>query len=471
MKHQRNWKFLLAFAFSLSLVFSMTACGKDKDNSKGGSSVSSRNSEGSDDGNSPVAEENLLDNDDYDSTVEKEFPVRFSGEAPCNLAIILGNHANAYQMPYSYVAPLLEDVSTYGGNVIFVVSDGDPRNNIKMLSVNPPDTDWSDRRKKEYVQNNLNELGTYFKRRYAQTEGNATLDAIISADDNLQSTAGEKIMVVMDSGYSTSGRLEFGSLTNVDIISLVDNLDKQNKIPNLSEYKYVYWFGLNQVAPPQDKGTDTDNILVHDIWSSVLQRAGISDYYFNPKTIGSYLLEKEKELPSVPVIEVSEDLPIVETPPDVSLPDYNGKTFRFIDSGWNDNRADSEKNSDGIDFIDKHEAEDLAQSIADEFNKGQEQIVLIGCSAKVGGAESSIEAGEQRANLVKNLLVSYGIDESKIVCYGAGYSDERLYHNDINEDGSLNQTKAQLNRAVYVFSPEDEIAKSYPMDFGGGNAE
>ena len=104
---------------------------------------------------------------------------------------------------------------------------------------------------------------------------------------------------------------------------------------------------------------------------------------------------------------------------------------------------------------------------ADEYEKVNAEIslegkiVIIGTTASVGNKSTAVTFSRKRAETIKNLIVSEGIDASRILVYGAGFSDSRLVQDDLDKNGNLDERIAPYNRAVNILDVDNTIAKSY----------
>ncbi len=117
-------------------------------------------------------------------------------------------------------------------------------------------------------------------------------------------------------------------------------------------------------------------------------------------------------------------------------------------------------------FIDETAAKEALKPVADAILAHPEASILIaGTTATDGTQESCVSLSNERAEAVKNLLVSaFGVPESQIQTIGLGYADDpfvrgadRIPEGDVN--GQFVESEGAKNRRVVVMDAESEIAK------------
>ena len=386
---------------------------------------------------------------------------------PVNIAIVLGNHDNAYVQDLSLIADDVAQLYDRGGNLVVVVSDGNPEDTLDRVSIEKVDTSLSDANREEQITQNTNDLLYALGGYYAQASEVAALDAITVAANNLNAYKGEHIMVVLDTGFSTSGKLDLTQntveLQNIQTEEIINNLKNSNNIPELNNYS-IRWYGLNQPVSPQEKGTSSDEIKLKALWEGILNEGGATNIYFDSQTVSHEYWKDElpegwEELPPVATVEVSTDPTPwpeeieTETTPDgetiITELNFPEEKFEFL--------------GDSDEFVDPAQANENAKAIIEELNKyetSMQEIVLIGCTATVGDEEKSLDLSRRRAEAIRQLLIDNGIKTNEITCYGAGYSVPELFAEDVRQDtdenGKLIEDKAKQHRVVFGVSPNSE---------------
>ena len=89
------------------------------------------------------------------------------------------------------------------------------------------------------------------------------------------SSADVKEMLVYDSGFSTTGLLDFSSenLIEVEPAMIVERLSELHALPNLNGIKII-WTGLGEVCDEQDELSATYKHNLKNIWNEVIVAAG-----------------------------------------------------------------------------------------------------------------------------------------------------------------------------------------------------
>ena len=108
-----------------------------------------------------------------------------------------------------------------------------------------------------------------------------------------------------------------------------------------------------------------------------------------------------------------------------------------------------------IEWLDKNEAAKTLTPLVDVINKNEGQVVVAGSTATTeSSAESHRAFSLKRANVVKDMLVSLGADEQKIIPLGLGKTAHKYRVPDTgNFAGEENRAK---NRCVFIVSRDSE---------------
>ena len=108
-----------------------------------------------------------------------------------------------------------------------------------------------------------------------------------------------------------------------------------------------------------------------------------------------------------------------------------------------------------IEWLDKNEAAKTLTPLVDVINKNEGQVVVAGATATTeSSAESHRAFSLKRANVVKDMLVSLGADEQKIIPLGLGKTAHKYRVPDTgNFAGEENRAK---NRCVFIVSRDSE---------------
>ena len=116
--------------------------------------------------------------------------------------------------------------------------------------------------------------------------------------------------------------------------------------------------------------------------------------------------------------------------------------------------------SDSTEWIDEQAVAHTLRSVGDAINNSDDKVVVAGSTATTSSSElQHVEFSLERANKVKDMLVSLGAEEDKLVAIGIGKSFERYRVPDTGEYAT-DENRAK-NRAVYVISATTEKASYF----------
>lgn len=253
--------------------------------------------------------------------------------------------------------------------------------------------------------------------------------------------ADNKIIVVVDSGLSTSGLMKFqNNLINAEPTSLVEQLEAKEAIPDFTDIT-VKFIHLGDVATPQDEPTSQQVRKIEDIWKAVVEAGNgkcelVSSVPNEKKSDRKFLKVTEIDLPEEEAIEytVSSDI-------DISSPIIiSEKQVGFV--------------GDSDEYIDSESAMDTIKPIAEYLKKNKDiEILLIGTTAGDSDNSYTRSLSEDRANAVRNTLLSLGVEDGRIKTMGMGVMDP-WHISGVGTEGNL----ASQNRKVVMLDANSEIA-------------
>lgn len=401
------------------------------------------------------------------------------------MVVILGKHANAMEIPedaYDQIENLLDNV-VYGGYICAVISDSNP---TKIELVEDKNFFIEDARNSTILEKRIktrkSEIITTLKEltAVADSEEVDLLAAIREAKNVLSSSwsAGvkNKIIVIIDTGISTTGDLNF-----CDMDFLYDKPDINEIIQQLKDYEGIGVLpdlagvditfigttdGLAEVAAPQKTET-TDKKFIKDLWERVVTACDAKSINFESAagwskpnvytedatskfryvSVIPFFHEKVINIPDVLTYNpnTSDQQPILPEPPEVEI------KLESQMVGFKPDKAI---------YINEQNAKSTLRPYADELKDffklfPDEKIWIVGTSAAVvKNAKSGYDLSSQRAEAVKSTLVSeFGIPEDKLLTIGVGcvfpwWVDEF-------PNGTFDTSVAQANRAVFLLSNSD----------------
>lgn len=347
-----------------------------------------------------------------------------TGSAPGALAVIVGAHSNM-------VAPSLLDAvkteidsaSALGSPATVIVDDGSPTAaapvSLKTANDNPL-----------YRQDQVTQLKKSIDRTRADSPEVDLLAAITLAARSVSDATGPKTIVVIDSGLQTTGALRFqdqgGALLNANPDEVVAALRRTQQLPTLTGIRVVFT-GLGDTAAPQPPLPTPARTVLVTLWTKIIESAGAQAEIKQAPLPNTRTLNG---LPPVTVVPVAAQ----SIGPLPSITVLRDGTVGFI--------------PDQAAFRDPDQARavlaDYAKAIA-----GGKTALLTGTTASDGTTDYRRKLSEQRANAVRDLLISLGAPVDRIRTRGLG-SDFPGYVPDHDQKGNLDPLPAAQNRQVII---------------------
>ena len=219
-----------------------------------------------------------------------------------------------------------------------------------------------------------------------------------------------KYCLVIDNGICTTGTLSFfqeGFLT-AEPEEIVRKLAEKGGMPDLGGVTVVF-AGLGCTSSPQKEPGNEARARLETLWSLIVTESGgtaviAKDKYATETSDGEY---------PVSVVDFPPDQPFQFDPKQV---DFKAAAFlgedqvQFIGDKW--------------EYLYPDKAEEVIKPIADYMLENPElNLLLVGTTAGDETTEWTMELSKNRANTVKDTLVSLGVSENRITTRGLGSSD------------------------------------------------
>ena len=323
-------------------------------------------------------------------------------------------------------SPLVQDtiydtILEYG-YISVVVVDGEP----EMVAADSYDIDAQYKKaSKEKLKTDARAKATnliaYMESQVANDAQVDYLEGLRMAVRSLSSLEGydSKTIVVIGTGLSTQGgTLNFqNNLLSVEPEAVLDQLEEKNEIPDFTGITVV-WQQMGDVASPQEDLSQTQKKRLQEIWSGIVERGGgtfvYNDIMANP-------VDTETSYPAVDPVELPMDPPI----------------------GFDETMFDTEDESI------------LEEPIADYLIEHEQITVLLaGTTAGDEDSDYTMTLSQERADAVRDTLIQFGVDESRIVTVGLGSSDPWHVYG-AGYEGSI----ASGNRKVVLLDASSDTAK------------
>lgn len=350
-----------------------------------------------------------------------------------NLAIVLPG-ANSSKMDSDDLIEYIESAVEYCGNISIIQAQNNPYIECEIAI---PDriSGISNSKWESLVYDYQLQILSLIEDTQPVNEEVDLLASIELAARSLESaSSGSNVLVINHSGLSTEGTLNF---QNIDLESyvvedIVNQLIELEAIPNLDNVDVV-WLGCGDVTGNQEELSNIDRNQLIELWNEILIAGGANSVEF--KVDVSVATDTNEDFPYVTPINVtSKVIEVIEEGYTIVLDEYS---IEFVASSAELITEESEV------------IEEIQELIDYMLVNTQCCIMVSGTTAKAGSEESCISLSAERANTIKNLLISQGVSETQISTQGLGYSSV-YYKDDLDADGNLIEEIAQTNRSVIL---------------------
>jgi len=366
-----------------------------------------------------------------------------NSSVPVAVAVVIGNHANsrAPNLTSPEIGKIVQAATSSYGFVSIVTLDGSPEL-VGGCLINPPQAGLSKSKLNQIATEQASRILSSLSAVKAGHPEVDTLAALEVARRSLSSAppGSSKQMVVLDSGLSTTGSLNFqkSDFLDADPSAVADYLNAQKEIPNFSDIT-VTWMGLGDVEVPQQSLSAARRANLKQIWTAIIEKTGGKVIFLDTLSGGD---------------NPAKDYPKVST---VSLLSAPAQTF-------NDSGAVVFRNiqfiGDTAKYINQEGVRKVLTPVA-EFMKASPgfPILLIGTTAGGKDKEFCLRLSSERADAVRDTLVSLGASASQIKAIGLGFEDP-WHIPDTSINGTLIESVAAQNRKVVLIDASSAEAQS-----------
>lgn len=363
-----------------------------------------------------------------------------------SLAVVAGIHANVPDIPLnsSSIKEAIYNSCYSYGNVSFILADGSPAI-YYQTDVPEPEVSGLTETKKKTIANGYTDqlLGELVKINPMAAETD-TLKAIQQASKALSSGSetSDKVMIIMDSGLSTTGYLDFTEgLLNADTDSIIVALREAEAIPDLSDISVVWMFN-GQTAAPQPELSERQKNKLQEIWNGILVAGGAKEVTFSADIASESAYH---DYPYVSVVDVEErniEVEMQQTEPAKIVIEEPIETV-ILDN------TSVEFVGDEANFVDEKRATDNLKVLAKQLlGHPDNKVYVIGTTAS-GGKDFCKQLSIDRANAVVGALIELGVPESQLIPMGLGF-DDPWHVPDLDEAGRQIEELARQNRKVLI---------------------
>lgn len=366
---------------------------------------------------------------------------------PIALSIVMGVHKHFPKISFtseSIQKSIYNACYSYGDVSTFTV-EGVPRPQGDY-DITKPDKSITDTKRKQLARQNANSIIYDCSLAAATTEEVDTLSALkLSANALQSSSASRKEMLVYDSGLCTTGLL---SQVSNDVLSantelIIEKLGDIHSLPDL-EGVTVKWVGLGVVSGEQSEIPDSYKHKLEELWTAIIVASGGKVEFDRIPVFG----DEAEGLPDVSTVAFVQDSLNIDFSDIAAVKDgpikFGESTIKFV--------------ANSAEFINFESAREALTPIAKILiDNPTFNIIVAGTTASAGdGYALSLK----RAQACKDILVSMGANPEQIECIGLGSSDNCFHVDDLDKDGRLIEEYAKLNRAIYIFAADSDVAKT-----------
>ncbi len=368
-----------------------------------------------------------------------------------NLVVLVGNTKNEASINVSAIEDKIKDVCNVCGTITIIQIDGNPYI-VEQLKIPERKKGISQTKKEQIIAEQCSQIKALLTQCVPKTEEIDTLKALQMASRALANCTGEKEVILLHSGLSTKGMVDFTQifLESEQSEKLVSNLIEEQAIPDFKDVNIV-WSGLGETVYPQADLYDKNRRNLQADWKAVLEASGADSVNF----LSGVALNKNADtnLPFVSEVPIVKPASIWEKQDcEFNLEEifkYDGDKIQF--------KPDTDElltsNSEILLLFSK-----LIQYMK---SNSEYRIMLIGTTASPGDEDGRRELSLKRVAAIKKIFVDSGkVLESQIITVGLGYDNE-LTVNDTDENGMLVELQAKQNRAVFVTNMESDLAKKF----------
>ncbi|MGY1621062.1 OmpA family protein [Geodermatophilus sp. SYSU D00965] len=260
----------------------------------------------------------------------------------------------------------------------------------------------------------------------AEDEETDLLAAIDLAVRSIESAHGDRTVVVIDSGLSTAGALDFREpgLLDASPDTLAADRAEAGYLPDLEGVRVVFQ-GIGDTFAPQVPLERPQRMNLVAIWTAIIRAASDVDVVIQQTPLTK---APANGLPWVTPVEVRGGQTCTVT--------LTSESVQF--------------NADSADLMNRDATVELLEPLAQQLAQPGVSAVLIGTTANVGDEAGQVELSLSRAEAVRSLLEqNLDVQPDAMAAIGLG-SDFPGYVEDHDANGHLIEGAAAQNRKVTV---------------------
>lgn len=266
---------------------------------------------------------------------------------------------------------------------------------------------------------------------------------------SLDTSYTSRSIICCGTGLGTTGYLDFkNNLLSAEPEVIVGMLKDREALPDLAGIT-IYWLGIGQVEKPQEKLTPKQTKNLENIWMAVVEAAG-GEFIPNDYITVAGKMKQSEELPSVSLVDIPSDKPIVFEP-EVLESEEAGVFEKPMVLG----ESQVQFIGDESNYLHPETAVETIRPIAEYLLEHEAvNLLLIGSTAGDETNDSTLRLSQERAEAVRNTLTELGVEAGRITAIGMG-SDDPWHIKDAGYEGPV----ASSNRKVVLLDADTAQAQ------------
>jgi len=361
-------------------------------------------------------------------------------------------HANMAVLNPQKAEEFIAEACKSYGSLSMIAVDGAPYL-IDSIDIPQGKANLPDDKKEKIAKQQAEEILGVLQKSKAKTAEVDLLTALQMAAQRLESLNGEKRILVMDSGVSTTNLLDMSKtlLEQTDTEELIKTLKKENAIPKLKGVQVV-WLGLGEVAEPQARLLQKQRDNLQSIWEAVLTEAGADVTFCSDVAMDGVA---DENLPAVKQVQIPESSSVFQQK------DYNIGEMAKKNISYKFGEESVAFRPDSAELLTgKGKVREIFEPIISYLrNNPAERILLAGNTSSAGKQPGLVKLSERRCQTIKKIMMEAGVKANQMETVGLGYFGSPFTQNDRRKDGSLDEKIAQKNRSVVVMSYKSDTAQ------------
>jgi outer membrane protein OmpA-like peptidoglycan-associated protein len=349
---------------------------------------------------------------------------------PKSVAIVVQNTAGTppWNVP-DEVSDAITEARATNGVVTVTIADGSPT---------AEEFDFSE---SEGSSINQDRLQRKINAEMAKTADDEGCDMLKSVEVGAASVAGDDNVIglyVISNGLCDSGLLDMTSgLVECDPEQVAEFYAAKGELPDLGEIGTVHWYGMGSTGGEQPSPSNAQTTAISTLWDKVLAKSGAALEVMKDAVVAP---GEREDAPKVGIVPFETILTF-----DTSLADQATKVeFTPTQLGFV---------GDSCEFVDAEQARAALSSVADTLRDNPQLHATVVASSATHPKEGySQQLSEDRANAVRDTLVSMSVPESQISAKGIGSGEP----DDIDTETGLQipEKSAAKRRVTIEIVPE-----------------